>query len=642
MKKIFNFILLIMVIMPISLFAVSSDEVDYIVDDYIVDANIDISGNLVIKEIIGIKGTYNGYIRDLVFKNDKVTEFTGTDSDFEGSSIYNGSNIALYKVGKIEYNGELDFKAFEQEIIEFSECSDKTNCYEKTTTDDGLSLKMYNETINDITYFYIEYLIGNVIVMHNDIAELYYNFIGYDFDDEIERYQLRVVLPDPTTEQIRVWAHGPLTGEVSFIVDEEENPTYYGGYLIVNNLNPNTPVDMRMTFSKDLILVDHPFQKKTNIDGLDKILKVEEQRADEANKERKKATILTNGTYVLSGTYFLITAALFVYVYLKYDKEPKTSFEGEYYREFIDEYDVTNIEYLFDKKITEKAFSTSILNMIYKKNITFEQTDKKDYTFTKVSEDGLDNNEKLIMKIIFDEAGNGKTTTLKSIKNYASKIHGTTSDFLNSYNLWKNGVTSDSIKQNFYEKKSKVGLIATLLVISGFLIIYMQATIGIKPIFTFITFLLMFSFVIYCIVFKKRTIRGAEHYEKWKAFKRFLKDFGRFDEKELPEIALWERYLVYASIFGIADEVGKTMKIKFNEMNVNDNRDFIFDYLLFTSLNNNLSRCINSSVGTAVSKVNEAKAAEISSSSSSSGGGFGGGFSSGGGFGGGGGGGRGF
>ena len=119
MKKIFNFILLIMVIMPISLFAVSSDEVNYIVDDYIVDANIDISGNLIIKEIIGIKGTYNGYIRDLVFKNDKVTEFTGADSDFEGSSIYNGSNIALYKVGKIEYNGELDFKAFEQEIIEF-------------------------------------------------------------------------------------------------------------------------------------------------------------------------------------------------------------------------------------------------------------------------------------------------------------------------------------------------------------------------------------------------------------------------------------------------------------------------------------------------------------------------------------------
>ena len=84
------------------------------------------------------------------------------------------------------------------------------------------------------------------------------------------------------------------------------------------------------------------------------------------------------------------------------------------------------------------------------------------------------------------------------------------------------------------------------------------------------------------------------------------------------------------------------MKIKFNEMNVNDNGDFIFDYLLYTNLNYNLSRCINSSVGTAVSKVNEAKAAEISSSSSSSGGGFGGGFSSGGGFGGGGGGGRGF
>ena len=156
-------------------------------------------------------------------------------------------------------------------------------------------------------------------------------------------------------------------------------------------------------------------------------------------------------------------------------------------------------------------------------------------------------------------------------------------------------------------------------------------------ILTIITLVITIVFLIYIVTFNKRTPRGALDYAKWKAFKKFLNDFGRFDEKELPEITLWERYLVYASIFGIADKVCKTMKIKFNEMNYT-NSDFTFDYLLWSNLNNSVTTSVHSSVTTAQSKVSEA----IARSNSSSGGGFGGGFSSGGGFGGGGGGGRGF
>ena len=77
---------------------------------------------------------------------------------------------------------------------------------------------------------------------------------------------------------------------VSFIATEEEGvTTYYGGYLHVDNLSSNTPVDMRMTFPKELIMIDHPFLKKSGVDGLDKILAVEQERADEANRIREVA-----------------------------------------------------------------------------------------------------------------------------------------------------------------------------------------------------------------------------------------------------------------------------------------------------------------------------------------------------------------
>lgn len=637
MKKII--LLLISFFTFISINEAKVTDVNYKIDDYIVDASIDVSGNMVVKEVIKVKGSFNGYIRDLVYKNSELDEFDGSLNSFKGSSIYNATSLEIRKVGSVEYksSGELNYSIFNEEINEFSECSESKNCYEKGIIDDGISLKMYNETDNGSTYFYIEYLLGNVVVLHNDVAELYYNFVGEEFDDDIKNYQLRVALPNIVSkDDIRIWAHGPLEGEVRFWKDDNQD-IYYGGYLRVSNLSKNTPVDMRMTFPKNLILVNHPFLKKSGVDALDNILKVEETRADEANKIRQKSRIFTYGTYTMSITYIILTILLFIYIYLKYDKEVKTNFNMEYNRDFIDDYDVTNIEYLFDKKITEKAFSTSILNLIYKKNIKFEQLDKKGYKFIKENEDNLSEAEKKLMEILFDKAGNGKEVTLKELRTYAGDVVGTTSPFLKGFDTWKELTTRESKKNNFYENNTKIKLYFGLYSLLGFLIMFLFFKIQTFNILTIITLVITIVFLIYIITFNKRTPRGALDYAKWKAFKKFLNDFGRFDEKELPEITLWERYLVYASIFGIADKVCKTMKIKFNEMNYT-NSDFTFDYLLWSNLNNSVTTSVHSSVTTAQSKVSEA----IARSTSSSGGGFGGGFSSGGGFGGGGGGGRGF
>lgn len=639
MKKVICFIISLF-IFSINLYAVSN--INYKIDDYIVDSRIDISGNMVIREVIKVKGSFNGYIRDLKYKNSNNNVFDKSIDSFYGSSIYDASNIEVRKVGTINYDKELDFNVFDQSVNEFTmndSCTVNKGCYEKSDITDGVSLKMYNETNNSSTYFYIEYLLGNVVVMHEDIAEVYFNFVGDMFDDDINKYKLRVVLPDKTKELVRVWAHGPLNGNVSPIKDE--NGYYYGGYLEINDLYSNTPVDMRLTFDKNLILVDHPYLKKSEVLALDKILEVENLRADKANKERKEAKFFMYGSYALGSVYLVLLVLLFVYTYIKYDKELKTNFDMEYNREFINDYDVTNIEYLFDKKITEKAFSTSILNLIYKKNIKIEQIDKKDYKLIKVNTDNLSESEEYLMKMIFDNIGNKEYVLLSQIKKYAKEIHGTTSEFLTSFTTWQNKVTSESIKNNFYESNTKIKVLGVLFSLVGYLVFYVMGRFNGFNLFSIIIFICALVFMIYVLVFNKRTKRGAEDYQKWKAFKRFLEDFGRFDEKELPEIVLWERYLVYANIFGIADKVGKTMKIKFNEINTNNqysNGDLLFDYMMWNNLNYSINNTVRSSVSTARTVVNEA----IAKSSSSSGGGFGGGFSSGGGFGGGGGGGRGF
>ena len=136
------------------------------------------------------------------------------------------------------------------------------------------------------------------------------------------------------------------------------------------------------------------------------------------------------------------------------------------------------------------------------------------------------------------------------------------------------------------------------------------------------------------ILISKRTKKGHEEYEKWKGLENFLKDFGKFKERDLPHIELWEKYLVYAMAFGIADRLAKTMQVKFKELK-EQSRINTFDlYYInnFSNLNNQLNRNVSGAVRSAMNT----KAAQ---SRSSSGSGFGGGFSGGGGFGGGGGGG---
>ena len=109
---------------------------------------------------------------------------------------------------------------------------------------------------------------------------------------------------------------------------------------------------------------------------------------------------------------------------------------------------------------------------------------------------------------------------------------------------------------------------------------------------------------------KNRTLKGQEEYSKWLAHKRFLKDFSRFDKKELPEITLWEKYLVTATVLGCADKVEKQMK-----MYITDISDIDTNLLIYQSINMNLTRELNKSMNRAIST----SSASISSSSYSSG-----------------------
>ena len=97
------------------------------------------------------------------------------------------------------------------------------------------------------------------------------------------------------------------------------------------------------------------------------------------------------------------------------------------------------------------------------------------------------------------------------------------------------------------------------------------------------------------------------------------------DVKELPEVRLWEKYLVYAVSLGCASKLAKTMKIKIKEMNTDINTldtSYMDDFYFMSSMNSVITSSINSAISSTRS---------VAASENSSGSGFGGGFSGGGG-----------
>ena len=65
---------------------------------------------------------------------------------------------------------------------------------------------------------------------------------------------------------------------------------------------------------------------------------------------------------------------------------------------------------------------------------------------------------------------------------------------------------------------------------------------------------------------KRRSPEAAELHAQYAALERYLKDFGRLDEKPPDAVVLWEQFLIYAVVFGIADQVAKAMTVKVPEV----------------------------------------------------------------------------
>ena len=169
---------------------------------------------------------------------------------------------------------------------------------------------------------------------------------------------------------------------------------------------------------------------------------------------------------------------------------------------------------------------------------------------------------------MFDHVGDKKRVTTHQIeafgKSDVTKAQLFTADAKRFIKLAK----QESKKHKYFEttaEKNKMRILTfnmipiVMIIVSKVLAIIYNLNNTI-PVVICLTAMVAFSIYVYRI--KKRSKGGNEKYTKWKAFKNFLLNFSSMEDYPIPSVIIWEQYLVYATVLGVADKVMEQLKVK--------------------------------------------------------------------------------
>ncbi|MCX8094871.1 MAG: DUF2207 domain-containing protein [Caldisericia bacterium] len=540
---------------------------------------------------------------------------------FQGSFSY-----GFYDLPKAGYENLELFEIYEGNKIYKKDTSNTPYSYYIEDRGSYYRINFYYTAIDETKTFRFIYKLSGLIKVYEDFGEFYWKLQGEGWDKKIGKFEstINLVTPVPVSEYL-IWAHGPLWGEIKKIDDKKI-------FLYVEDVPPNTFVEAR------ILIPSNYFITQNKIKGFikEKVIAEEKKWANEANRKR----VLAKVNVWLPFLGLILFVILLLRQYLKYGKEYNITKNFEYFREPPSDIKPAILGHLMTFGNFQDSFlKATVMDLIHKGIIDLEEipTSRKDITFIldrenyQKKEQELSEFEKvLIDKILFDK---GDSFTIKDLN---KKIKKNREKYYYSFEKFKEEIKNESSKYDFFDKVSEKK--SSIIVGLGCLI----------PIVAFILTILFKNFLyliwliltpIYIIIgaaaMRRRSFKGKEDFDKWNAFKRFLSDFSNLKDYGPKSIVLWEKYLIYGTVLGVAKTVLKALKIIFPQIEDIENGKLIA--FATASHFSNINYGLNS-LNSAISQIATATASayKTSSSSWSSGGGGGGGFSGGGGGGGGG------
>ncbi len=468
--------------------------------------------------------------------------------------------------------------------------------------------------------FEIQYVMNNATLRYSDVSELYLSMYSGSTITDLEHFKGQILVPykDMPSEG-NYAAH--TYGTDSHVFDFEESDSLNPGYhtfsfeLDENDLsfkNYNQFIEFSLlSFNEDKHIFTEYAPRNYYSDDvyLEEALQAIKEYDELPEQDATNRVIFLSLSLIASLAIILFVVSRDAKIKKKYQLDTDVQ-EIEYFRDIpsnLDPHFAANLVFCKDKKKVDigDSYAAMLLNLIRagylevqkidgnkdwdQKNILLKilytpqtitggEVNKKLNTKGKELEP-LSTNEEAYFNLIVRHASRNSNNPLEiTMDDFQKRVYrdyNNTEKFVSSVedSVKKIGVSEKYFKRaNFdfvkHQTKSLSNaylIISIITIILGNLIIFSLTRLGFaygSLLFLGLAFLFGHFRLKKCSYkYVMLTQYGEEEYMKWRALYNFMNDGTLLNEKTVIEWPLWEKYLVYATAFGISDKVIKALEI---------------------------------------------------------------------------------
>ena len=416
--------------------------------------------------------------------------------------------------------------------------------------------------------FTISYTVKNLVAVHQDTAVLYNFFNPKNFSLPITELDGTVQFPlGGSQSAARAWLHSTAKGNLT--IDSANRISF-----VVKEIPANTSVEVRLCMPPQLFPAS---TRKDTQAVLPQIQAEEQQWADEYAAEQHRQYLL--GIFDAVGGGVLLIAGILAFVVAKRKNRRHIVDVPEYTRDIPPGNSpggAANLFYFYTggiaKKVEGRVFSATLLSLARKGYVSFSGNGD-DFSVAVTGNTRnlpLTESEQSFYNMISTVAEHyGGSFTMNQFQGFAeSDCHY----IENNMNAFLSSTKREISARSYYETRptylTVIQVFGILGIVLSFILLFLSTSA--RSTLVYIPLSLLISGILLIAAGSSKqnlTVKGEQDLGAWQGLKKYMLEFSRMKEYGVPQLALWEEYLVYATMMGISKHVCEQLKMVYPELN---------------------------------------------------------------------------
>ena len=486
-------------------------------------------------------------------------------------------------------------------------------------------------TYRDKLTFKIVYSMNNAALKYKDCSELYLSMYSGNTIKKLKSYKAQILIPDdimPSTYY--AYTFGTSNSRIPFEESDSTNPGYHTFSISLDESDLKFNYHNRyiefclLAYGEDKHIFTKyaPNNKYSNDNALNECIEENEYYTKQNETFNTYKKVLFTASIIISIIVVYNTIKKYKTIKKKYTfYEPETKYE--YFRDIPSDLDpifASELVFMNDQfnenKEKKEEYAAILLSLVRKKyvkiskikedldwgsintlislepihtNNNVQDSNSTDQISTTINEnttelEPLTTSERLYLELLERHTINSNNSiTLSELQRKIDTDYVYTNLFVKDIEkkpALENGVMLGYFQQTDYNEPGKTLnktahnslIFALILIIIVNLISYFTPMALSFGAYTILGVAFLWKYIYLTIKSTKLSLLtqyGANEQAKWRGLYNFLNSDTLINEKEVHELPLWEKYLIYATAFGISDKVIKAIKTHAQDLNIN-------------------------------------------------------------------------